>query len=220
VFITLEGIDRSGKTTQAAMLADALGPRTLLVREPGGTEAGERIRAMLTDPDLALGPGAEVLLFCAARAELATQVIAPARREGRDVICDRYVDSTAAYQGAAVGALYAGTPGFEGREPRDIGIDLIEQLNALIVRDCMPDLTILVRIDADGAAGRGRRRLEAGGEDGDDRFEARGIDFQREVAAAYDDLALRHPARIAVVEGDGTPAEVHARVLALVEERL
>lgn len=219
MFVTLEGIDRSGKTTQAAMLADALGPRTLLVREPGGTEAGERIRALLKDPGLELGPGAELMLFCAARAELASRAIAPARRAGRDIVCDRYVDSTAAYQGAAIGALYAGAPGHEGREPREIGIELVERLNPVVVGDCMPDLTILVRIDPDAAAERGQQRLAGGAEDGSDRFEARGIEFQREVAAAYDELARRHPERIAVVEGAGSPDEVHARVLELVAER-
>jgi dTMP kinase len=219
VFVTIEGIDRSGKTTQAGMLADALGPLTLLVREPGGTEVGERIRRVLKDPHLALDPRAELMLFCAARAELAARLIAPARREGRDVVCDRYFDSTAAYQGAAIGALYAGAAGFEGREPREIGIELIEQLNDLVVGDCIPELTVLVRVAPDAAADRGQQRLEHGADDGSDRFEARGIEFQREVAAAYDDLARRHPERIAVVDGIGMPEEVHARILELVEER-
>jgi dTMP kinase len=99
VFVTLEGIDRSGKTTQAALLAQALGPETLLLREPGGTPLGEQVRGLLMDPDLELGPGAELLLFSAARATLAGQVIRPAKESGRDVVCDRFIDSTAAYQG-------------------------------------------------------------------------------------------------------------------------
>ena len=99
MFITLEGIDRSGKTTQAALLHEALGPPALLLREPGGTEVGERIRGLLKDPALELDPRAELLLFCAARAELCARVIAGAIEQGRDVVCDRFVDSTVAYQG-------------------------------------------------------------------------------------------------------------------------
>jgi dTMP kinase len=219
VFITLEGIDRSGKTTQAAMLAEALGPDTVRLREPGGTEAGERIREMLKDPALALNPGAELLLFCAARSELATTVIAPARAEGRDIVCDRYVDSTAAYQGAAIGGFFVDAPGFEGRSPLDIGIDLIDGLNRLIVGECVPDLTLLVRIDPETAAERGQQRLAGDDAVGSDRFEARGIEFQRELAAAYDELAARHPDRIVTIDGKGEPEHVHEQVLKVVNSR-
>lgn len=215
MFITLEGVDRSGKTTQAALLAEALGPETLLLREPGGTEAGERIRALLKDPDLELNPGAELLLFGAARSELATQVIAPAKRAGRDIVCDRYIDSTVAYQGARVGHFFLGSPEHPGTA-LEIGIGLVERLNAIVVGECVPDLTLLVRVDPETAARRGQQRLEAGAADGSDRFEGRGVEFQREVAAAYEELAARHPERIVVIDGDGEPAEVHRRVLAAV----
>jgi len=172
VFITLEGIDRSGKTTQAALLAEALGPETLLLREPGGTEVGERIRALLKDPDLELRPGTELMLFAAARAELAGSVIVQATDAGRDVVCDRYVDSSAAYQGAAVGELFLDAPEHPGTA-REIGIALIERLNTLLIGGCIPDLTVLVRVDPEAAARRGQQRVEAGGEDGGDRFEGR-----------------------------------------------
>jgi dTMP kinase len=195
VFITLEGIDRSGKTTQASLLADHLGPETLLLREPGGTPAGEQIRELLKDPALELGAGAELLLFNAARAELAERVIAPAREAGRDVVCDRYVDSTVAYQGVA----------------RELGIELVEQLNSLVVGDCIPDLTLLLRVEPELA---GARR-----DDGEDRFEAEGIEFQRRVAAAYDELAARHPERIEVIDAAGDPEAVHAEILRLVDAR-
>jgi dTMP kinase len=203
VFITLEGIDRSGKTTQAALLAEALGPQTVQLREPGGTPVGERIRALLKDPELALTAGAELLLFNAARAQLASQVIAPAREQGLDVVCDRYIDSTVAYQGVA----------------RELGVELVEQLNSLVVGDCVPDLTLLLRVEPSAAADRGQARLAAGERDGEDRFEAEGVEFQRRVAAAYDELAARHPERIVAIDAGGDPAEVHARVLEQVEAR-
>ncbi len=195
MFVTLEGIDRSGKTTQAALLAEALGPETLLLREPGGTEVGERIRALLKDPALELAPGTELLLFNAARAQLSTAVIAPALEAGRDVVCDRFVDSTAAYQGVA----------------RGLGVELVEELSALVVGSCVPDLTVLLRVDPDLA--HQRRGDEA------DRFEAEGIEFQRTVAAAYAELAARHPERIVVVDGEREPAAVHERVIAAVRAR-
>ena len=197
MFVTLEGIDRSGKTTQAALLRDALGPGALLLREPGGTDAGERVRELLKDPDLELDPRAELLLFCAARAELCASVIRPALDEGRDVICDRFVDSTAAYQGAA----------------RGLGVERVEGVNEIAVADCRPDLTLLLRIDPAAAEARGQQRLAAGAEDGSDRFEGEGIDFQRAVASAYDELAARHPDRIVVIDADGTAAQVHDRAM-------
>ncbi len=218
MFITLEGIDRCGKTTQAAMLADELGPETLLLREPGGTVVGERIRSMLKDPALELRPATELMLFAAARTELAASVIEPAKDEGRDIVCDRYIDSSAAYQGAALGELLVDSPGHPGTA-REIGIGFVEQLNSMLVGGCVPDLTVLVRVDAEAAARRGQLRLEADGDDGSDRFEGRGIEFQREVAAAYDEIARRNPERIVVVDGEGEPAEVHERVLGAVRSR-
>ncbi|HNH87359.1 MAG TPA: dTMP kinase, partial [Solirubrobacterales bacterium] len=103
MFITLEGVDGSGKTTQAAMLADALGASAMTLREPGGTDAAERIRQLLADPETPLDPIAELMLFCAARADLVSRVIRPALEIGRTVICDRFTDSTIAYQGVARG---------------------------------------------------------------------------------------------------------------------
>jgi dTMP kinase len=195
VFVTLEGIDRSGKTTQAARLAAALGPGTLLLREPGGTEAGERIRALIKDPELELVPAAELLLFNAARSQLVNEIVMPALESGRDVVCDRFIDSTVAYQGVA----------------RDLGIDRVEDLAQLVVGSCMPDLTVLLRVDPERAF---YRQTEI-----DDRFEAEGVEFQRRVALAYDELAVRHPERIVVVDAAGDPAEVHRRVLEVVRSR-
>jgi dTMP kinase len=194
MFISLEGIDGSGKTTQAKLLARALGDGVLLVREPGGTETGERIRQILKDPALELDPLAELLLFCAARAELVAQVVGPAREAGRDVVCDRFSDSSIAYQGAA----------------RGLGTERVEEICDLATGGIWPDLTILLRIDPGRAATRiGRRQA--------DRFEEEGIELQRRVAEGYDEIARRHPERIRVVDADGERDAVHAAVLAEIE---
>jgi dTMP kinase len=203
VFVTVEGIDRSGKTTQAALLVDALGPQTLLLREPGGTEVGERIRDLLKDPATELDARAELLLFCAARAELCARVIRPALESGLDVVCDRFVDSTVAYQGAA----------------RGLGTEVVERLNEIATPGCQPDVTLLLRIAPERAEARGQQRLAAGGADGSDRFEGEGIEFQRLVAAAYDELASRDPNRIAVIDAEAPVKEVHRRVMDAVVSR-
>jgi len=184
VLITFEGIDRSGKTTQAQLLADALGERALLVRE------------LVKDPALELSPIAETLLFGAARAELVATVIRPALAQDRVVICDRYVDSTVAYQGGA----------------RGLGIDRVEELNEWITEGLEPDLTFLLEL-APGAAGA-RAGVDV------DRFEEEGEELQRAVAAAYEQLAVRHADRYVRLDADRPPAEVQADVLAVVSERM
>ena len=191
MFISLEGIDGSGKTTQARLLAQALSEEVLLVREPGGTEAGERIRQVLKDPTLELDPLAELLLFCAARAELVAQVVCPARETGRDIVCDRFSDSSVAYQGAA----------------RGLGAERVEEICDLATGGVWPDLTVLLRIDPELAAKRIGRRTA-------DRFEEEGIELQRRVAEGYDEVARRHPERVHVVDADGDREAVHEAVLA------
>jgi len=190
MFISLEGIDGSGKSTQAKLLAAALGDDVVLVREPGGTETGERVRGLLKDPALELDPLAELLLFCAARAELVARVIGPARDERRDVVCDRFSDSSVAYQGVA----------------RGLGVERVEEICDLATGGVWPDVTILLRIDPDATAARiGRRKA--------DRFESEGIELQRLVAEGYDEVARRHPDRVRVVEAAGDPESIHAAVL-------
>jgi dTMP kinase len=195
VLVTFEGIDRSGKTTQARMLADALGDQALLVREPGGTPAAERIRALVKDPALELSPVAETLLFGAARAELVATVIRPALAEGTVVICDRYIDSTVAYQGGA----------------RGLGIDKVEELNRWITDGLDADLTFLLDIPPAEASARPAES---------DRFEEEGETLQRAVAAAYEELAARHADRYVRIDAARPVQEVHREVLGVVGERL
>jgi dTMP kinase len=192
LFVTLEGIDGSGKTTQAELLAKALGEDTVLVREPGGTVASERIRELVADPDVRLEPVSELLLFCASRAQLVAEVIRPAIEAGRDVVCDRFSDSTAAYQGAA----------------RGLSVEVAVTVSELATGGLRPDVTVLLTIDPERAAARGV---------GDDRFESEGLELQRTVAEAYGRLARGDPSRIRVVDGEGDIEAVHARVLEAVE---
>jgi dTMP kinase len=188
VFVSLEGIDGSGKSTQAGLLADALGAGTVLVREPGGTASAERIRELLADRELEFDPMAELLLFCAARADLVRRVIRPALEAGRDVVSDRFEDSSAAYQGGG----------------RGLGIELAERLSGASTEGLRPDLTLLLWIEPGQAAQRSG---------GDDRFEAAGLDFQRAVASAYEEVAVRHADRVVRVDATGSIEEVHANVM-------
>ncbi len=192
LFVTFEGIDRSGKTTQAARLVEALGDEAIGVREPGGTAVGERIRDLLKDPEVSVSPEAEALLFAAARAELVRGVIRPALDEGRVVVSDRYLDSSLAYQGAA----------------RGLGVEEVERVNRFATGGLEPDLTLLLDLDPAGA-------LERGGEE--DRFEQEGQGLQDKVAAAYDELVEASPARWRRIEAARDPDEVHQDVLAAVE---
>ncbi len=194
MFIALEGVDGSGKSTQVALLSEALGPDTLRIREPGGTEAAEAIRGTLADPAIPLDPTAEVLLFVAARADLVNRVIRPAIEAGKVVVSDRFVDSTEAYQGVA----------------RGLGIEVVAELNRIATGGLLPDLTILLRVDPEVGLGRA---------ESDDRFEAEGLEFQQLVAGAYEEIARREPERMVAVDGAGTPDEVHSRVMAAVAAR-
>ena len=192
LFVTFEGIDRSGKTTQAEKLRLALGDDAVAVREPGGTEAGERIRGLLKDPELELGPEAEALLFSAARAELVARVIRPALADGKVVISDRFLDSSLAYQGFA----------------RGLGVEEVERINRFATGGLVPDLTVLLWIEPAAAAARGGEA---------DRFEGEGDSLQRAVFAAYEELAAADPGRWRRIDADRPPEHVHADVVAEVE---
>ncbi|MGK2877080.1 MAG: dTMP kinase [Solirubrobacterales bacterium] len=195
-FISFEGIDRSGKSTQAAVLAQELGDRAMLVREPGGTILSERVRGILKDPEVPLSPRAEALLFAAARADLVASVIRPALNEGKIVIADRFVDSSTAYQGAV----------------RGLGTEKIAELNRWASADLMPNLTLLVELDPAIA-------IERGAEE-NDRFENEGAEFQRKVASAYDEIATAAPDRVVRIDGDRGPDDIALDVRQIVFERL
>ncbi len=194
MFISLEGIDGSGKSTQAKLLADALGAETVSIREPGGTDAAERIRSLLADSGLELDPLAELLLFLAARADLTARVIAPALEAGRDVVCDRFADSSVAYQGAA----------------RGLGVGEVISLTDAASEGLWPDLTLLLRVDPETGLGRA---------EGGDRFESEGLELQRAVAQAYEEIAQIASDRVVAIDGSGTVEEVHGRVMEAVGER-
>jgi dTMP kinase len=193
VFVTFEGADGSGKSTQAELLRASLaaeGGDVVLTREPGGTELGERIRTLVLDgPEMAAW--AEAALFAASRAQHVEEVIRPALERGADVVCDRYVDSSLAYQGIG----------------RGLGVEEVLELNLRATGGLLPDTTLLLLVDAETAAARA----------GDsDRLERAGNDFRRSVDAAYRELAERCPDRIVTIEATGAPEaiarEVHERL--------
>jgi len=189
VFVTFEGADGSGKSTQAELLRAALeadGREVVLTREPGGTELGERIRALLLDgPEMT--PWAEAALFAASRAQHVEQVIRPALASGADVVCDRYVDSSLAYQGIA----------------RGLGVDAVLQLNLAVTGGLLPDVTFLLLLDPRVAAGR---QVEP------DRLEREGTGLQAMVDAAYRELAERFPERIVTIDATGAPETIAREV--------
>lgn len=187
--ITIEGIDGAGKSTLAAGLRDELqrrGVTARLLREPGGVEASERVRALVKDPDVQIGPRAEALLYAAARAELVQQLIGPALDRGSWVLLDRFVDSSLAYQGGG----------------RELGVEAVRALNEFATGGLRPDRTLLLWLDGGAARQRANARGEA-----PDRLEREPDEFFARIAAAYASLADAEPHRIRRLDAE-QPAPV------------
>lgn len=185
MFVTFEGIDGSGKTTQVELLRAELerhGREVVATREPGGTELGEGIRQLVLH-GFGMAPWAEACLYAAARAELVGEVIVPALDRGADVLCDRYVDSSLAYQGGA----------------RGLGLDRVLELNLSAVEGLLPDRTFLLALDAEEALARVSATP--------DRIEREGLAFMQAVERAYRELAATFAQRIVVLDGTKEPEE-------------
>lgn len=196
LFITVEGIDGCGKSTQVRLIAAALeaaGHDVLRLREPGGVKISEQIRAILLDPANAeMGDACELLLYEAARAQLVHQVIRPALAAGKTVVCDRFYDSTTAYQAFADG----------------LDRNMVSQANELAVDGCRPDLTLVFDLPVEDAL---RRRS---GREAEDRLELKGLEFQERVAAGFRAVAADEPDRVKLIDAGESIAEVFSGVAA------
>ncbi|MGR3541473.1 MAG: dTMP kinase [Hasllibacter sp.] len=203
-FISLEGIDGSGKSTQARMLADALrarGGEVILTREPGGSPGAEEIRALvLTGDPGRWSPETEMLLFTAARRDHLERTIRPALARGATVVTDRFADSTRVFQGATRGDLRG----------------MVDAVHAAAI-GAEPDLTLVIDADPQEALARSLARLDAAGGTAEDRFERFGLDLQERVRDGFRALAADAPGRVRLIEGTGPVDAVHARVLAAVD---
>lgn len=199
-FLSFEGIDGSGKTTQLEMLAERLRARDIPVtpaQEPGGTPVGAAIRRILLDPTTrGLSPVAEVLLYFASRAQNVEEVIGPALEAGRVVLCDRYVDASAAYQGCG----------------RGLGLELVAELERIACRGLKPDLTFVLDIEPATSVARALERnrdITLSGKQDESRFEREGPEFFARVRRTYLDIAAREPERVVVVNGERPRQAIH-----------
>ncbi len=211
LFITLEGLDGSGKTTQIKRLAAWMQRRGLepvLTRQPGGTATGDRIRALLLDSSSApLAPMTEMALMFADRAQAIAEVIEPALASGRIVVCDRFTDSTEAYQGGG----------------RKLGSERVLQLHRLVCGDIQPDLTLMLLPSLEASLARARNRNERTtaqtGQD-ENRFEQEQGEFFKRVWEKYHEIAQRDSNRVVLIEGNLSIEEVHDQIVEAVSERL
>jgi dTMP kinase len=209
-FITIEGLDGCGKSTQLEKLADVLrrdGVQLVVTREPGGTATGDKIRGLLLNSGTAgLSPYAELALMFASRAQHIQEVIHPALAAGKTVLCDRFTDSTEAYQGGG----------------RKLGSEPVLELHRILCGNLQPDLTILMDSDVAASVERARRRNKAKASDAGDenRFEQESRAFFGRVRAAYLAIARREPHRFALVDARGSAEETHAQIVDLVRRRL
>lgn len=200
LFITMEGPDGSGKSTQIAAINEFLqgrGEQTVITREPGGTKISEKIRMMLLDRDNSdMDPMAEAFLYAAARAQHVAQVIRPALESGIHVICDRFIDSSIAYQGYG----------------RGLG-DCVSIINAYAVSDCIPDITFLMKLDPE----IGKSRIESSVQD---RIEMEQMEFHNRVFAGYESLELEYPNRIVGIDASGDIDQISDEIISHLERLL
>ena len=205
IFVTLEGGEGSGKTTQSRRIIAHLrsrGREVLETREPGGTEAGELIRDILLHRVATLSPRAELALYLASRAQLAEEILRPSLEGGVDVVCDRFIDSSVAYQGGG----------------RALGVATVERMNDWATAGVSPDLTFF--FDVPPATGLGRRQGRAGGGESLDRIEREALEFHERVRAAYLEIAQREPDRFHVISTEGGEEAVWERVRPELEKML
>lgn len=207
-FITFEGIEGSGKTTQIAMIAEFLrhqGQDVVTTREPGGCPIADAIREILLNPaNDALNNRAELLLYAAARAQHVAEVIQPALNQGKIVLCDRYTDATLAYQGYG----------------RGLDLSLIEELNSLACADCRPHLTLVLDMPHETGLQRALDRNNVQNMTDEGRFEQESLDFHRRVREGYLALAKKEPQRMRVIDATGKPGVVSERLIACVRNFL
>jgi len=207
IFITLEGVEGCGKSTQAALLGEWLrtrGHRVTMTREPGGCPISDRIRAILLDPaNSAITADTELFLYAAARSQHVAEVIGPALTRGETVICDRFIDATLAYQGFA----------------RGLDLDKIRHLNHLAAGDMIPDLTLLLDFPVEIGLRRARQRNHDNASDHEGRFECETLAFHQRVRDGYLQLAAEQP-RIAVLDARGDITGLHRQIVTVVERRL
>ena len=206
-FVTLEGLDGCGKTTQLNMLVNLLRARrfdVVVAQEPGGTRIGRSIRSLLLDSQYNdLHPNAELLLYFASRVQNLAQVICPALDAGRVVVCDRFTDATVAYQGYG----------------RNLGADCVEQIDNLLCWGMDPDLTVWLDIEPSVALARARKRNASRNAD-EGRMESQDIDFFERVRRGYAQIESQHPKRVRRVDATGSPAQVAQRVNRIVIREL
>ncbi len=207
-FITFEGVEGCGKTTQIKLLAELLAARgisTVLTREPGGCPIADKIRAILLDAEnKALSPLAELMLYAAARAQHVTEVISPALESGKIVLCDRFCDATVAYQSFG----------------RGIDRSVIDSLNSHACQGVTPDLTVLVDCDPVIGLERARLRIEATSGPREERFELEALAFHHRVRAGYLHLAAQEPHRFMIINGAETIEEIFAAISSRVVARI
>ncbi len=200
-FVTLEGCEGVGKSRQIKMLCEYLDSQKIeyyLTREPGGTGISEQIRGVLLDgKNSAMTDRAEALLYAAARVQLIDEIIKPKTANGQLVLCDRYVDSSLAYQGYA----------------RGLGVEFVENINEYAIKNCMPDCTIFLNLPPEQAFKR------KGGVDKTDRVELCGLEFHQKVYDGYLALAKKYPERFCVIDASGTKEQTHAKVITAIKEK-